>query len=326
MKARRWLVRLYPRAWRQRYGEEFEVLLEECLHSPIDVLDILLGALDAHLGLGHEMNWRLMNMVNKLRTTLWMVFAGYIGFVIGGLSLYGLVDDSPAVPLMKANASISAAWKAIQIGSAISLLAVVIGGLPLALTVIRRALTSSRRDLRLLLVPVIAFLVFVLYVFFLAAIANGWLHISGVVQSVTPDNFPPGNRLLLSGLMLVFVLGAIASTAAVWKILSNTTEEETTLSLLGYKASVKLYEYAYPPAVITGLGMLLMLVATLIFGWLAQSALPGWFAGDFGLLLINTMLSFGITITIMVLSTALAFFGLVRGYPAWKGNSLSTLR
>jgi hypothetical protein len=322
MNAHSWLVRLYPRAWRQRYGVEFEALLEECLHSPLDVLDILLGALDAHLGLAYEMNWRLMNMVNKLRTTLWMVFAGYIGFVIGGLSLYGLVDDSPAVPLMKTSASISAAWTAIQIGSAISLLAVVAGGLPIALTVVRRAFTSSRRDLRLLLVPVVAFLVFVLYVLFLASIANGWLQLPGVAQSVTPDNFPLGNRLLLGGLMLVFVLGAVASTAAVWKILSNT-EEESTLSLLGHKTSVRLYEYAYPQAVITGLGMLLMLAATLIFGWLAYSALPGWFAGNFGLLLTNTTLSFGITITIMILSTALAIFGLARGYSAWKGNSLS---
>jgi len=318
MNARSWLIRLYPRAWRQRYGEEFEALLEECLCSPLDILDILLGALDAHLELAHETNWRMMNVVNKLRTTIWMVFAGYIGFVIGGLSLYGLVDDSPAAPLMKTDPSLFAAWRAVQIGSAISLLAVVAGGLPLAYTVTRRALTSSRRDLRLLLVPVAAFLAFMLYGVLLASIANGWLQIPGVAQRVSPDNFPTGNRLLLGGLMLVFVLGAIASTAAVWKILSNTEEEESTLAFLGYKASVKLYEFAYPPAVIAALGMLLMLVATLTFGWLAYSALPGWFAGNYGLLLTNTTVSFGITLTIMILSTALAFFGVRRGYPAWK--------
>lgn len=45
--------------------------------------------------------------------------------------------------------------------------------------------------------------------------------------------------------MLVFVLGAFASTVAVWKILTNT-EQESTLSLLGHETSVKLYEYAYP--------------------------------------------------------------------------------
>ena len=44
MNVRSWLVRLYPRSWRERYGDEFEILLEECLHSPLDVLDIFLGA------------------------------------------------------------------------------------------------------------------------------------------------------------------------------------------------------------------------------------------------------------------------------------------
>jgi hypothetical protein len=43
------LVALYPRPWRERYGEEFEALLAECLHSPLDIVDIFLGALDAHL-------------------------------------------------------------------------------------------------------------------------------------------------------------------------------------------------------------------------------------------------------------------------------------
>jgi len=49
MNVRAWLVALYPRSWRKRYAVEFEALLEHCLHTPLDVLDIMLGALDAHL-------------------------------------------------------------------------------------------------------------------------------------------------------------------------------------------------------------------------------------------------------------------------------------
>ncbi len=45
------LIRLYPARWRARYGDEFEVLLEERPLGPYDVADILLGALDAHLRL-----------------------------------------------------------------------------------------------------------------------------------------------------------------------------------------------------------------------------------------------------------------------------------
>ena len=50
------IVRLYPGAWRERYGDEMEALLAERPLGPFDVVDLLLGAFDAHLhlrGLGH---------------------------------------------------------------------------------------------------------------------------------------------------------------------------------------------------------------------------------------------------------------------------------
>ncbi len=160
-------------------------------------------------------------MVNKLRTTILIVFVAYIAFIVGGLSLVGLVDDSPAAVLMKTDAALSSAWMTIAVASVIALLAVVAGGMPLAVTLIQRALTTSRRTLRLLLVPPVSFMVLALYGLFMASLAFGWLHIPGIVQIVSPDHFPLGNRLLLGGLMLVFVLGAIASTAAVWKAVSG---------------------------------------------------------------------------------------------------------
>ena len=43
------LLRLYPRQWRDRYGEEFEELLEQRPPSARHRLDIVRGALDAHL-------------------------------------------------------------------------------------------------------------------------------------------------------------------------------------------------------------------------------------------------------------------------------------
>ncbi|HSB90081.1 MAG TPA: hypothetical protein VLD63_08665 [Anaerolineales bacterium] len=306
-------MKLYPRAWRERYGEEFEALLEECLHSPLDVVDIALGALDVHLGLGHEVNWRSMNMVNKRRTAILLVFAGYIGFVVAGLSLYGLVDDSPAAPLLQTNAALALAWHAVQAAAVVALAAIVVGGLPLALTVIRRAVTTSRRDLRWLLVPVAAFLAVALYGGLLAAVAFGAVQIPGVARSVAPDNFPVGNRTLLGGFMVVFAAGAAASTMAVWKVVSNSEAEVGTLTLGGRTTSVQLYQLAFPLSVVAAACMLVMLAGTLTFGWLAGSALPQWFAGNYGLLLTPTTLSFGLTVAIMVLSTAAAVVGLMRG-------------
>jgi hypothetical protein len=43
------LLRLYPRAWRERYGDEMVALLESEPTSMLDHLDLMRGALDAHL-------------------------------------------------------------------------------------------------------------------------------------------------------------------------------------------------------------------------------------------------------------------------------------
>jgi hypothetical protein len=43
------LIRLYPRAWRDRYEDEFLALLEERPPKIGDTVDIVRGALDAHL-------------------------------------------------------------------------------------------------------------------------------------------------------------------------------------------------------------------------------------------------------------------------------------
>lgn len=43
------LLNLYPRSWRNRYEAEFRAMLEEHPISPMEALDIVLGAADAHL-------------------------------------------------------------------------------------------------------------------------------------------------------------------------------------------------------------------------------------------------------------------------------------
>ncbi|MGD0611581.1 MAG: hypothetical protein ABSB41_08695 [Anaerolineales bacterium] len=317
-KVRPWLISLYPPAWRDRYAAEFDALLEQCLRSPLDVVDVFLGAMDARLQLlnGENVNWRMMNMLNKLRTTILIVFAAYIGFIIAGFSLVGLADDSPMIPLMKTNFALAAAWTTIQIGAVVALLAVVIGGLPLALTIIRRALAVDRRNLGLLLVPVLSFLALILYIGFVFSVATGRILIPGVVQVVQPGNFPPGNRLIMEGLMLVFVLGAIASTLAVWKAISNTDVEQETFRAVGRPLTVKIYMFAYVPAVITTLSMLVILVATLTWGWLSFTALPQVFAGNFGPWGTSTQVWFYGIAVLMGICTLAAFLGLARSRSA----------
>jgi hypothetical protein len=44
----KWLLRLYPAAWRERYGEEFGAVLASQRASLGLVLDVIAGAIDAH--------------------------------------------------------------------------------------------------------------------------------------------------------------------------------------------------------------------------------------------------------------------------------------
>jgi hypothetical protein len=84
------LVRLYPPAWRERYGDELEAVLEDRPPGPFDVADLLAGALDAHLhlhGLGHRserrqgipMSLRLAGLAAAVSGGLWALFFTMVG-------------------------------------------------------------------------------------------------------------------------------------------------------------------------------------------------------------------------------------------------------
>ena len=317
-EVRTWLARLYPRAWRERYADEFEALLEQCLHSPLDVVDILLGAVDAHLLLlnGNNLTWRMMNMLNKLRTSILIVFAAYIGFIVAGMALVGLLDDSPMIPFMQVNLAPELAMTIIRLGAVVALVAIVVGGMPLAITVIRRALTIERGNLRLLLVPVVSFLALVLYVGFIFLVASGRIQIAGVIRAVGPGNFPLGNRLMLGGAMLIFILGAIASTLAVWRIIARTDIERASFRALGQDLNISIYKFAYIPAVTAAVCMVIMLIATIVWSGLVFSALPQVFFGDYGLWQTSTQpWVYGI-IAVMLVCSIIALLGVARGRSA----------
>jgi hypothetical protein len=92
------LVRLYPAAWRDRYGDELAALLEDRPPGPFDVADLVLCAIDAHLhlrGLGNRsehrkgipMSLRLAGLAAILGGGLWITF-----FVIVSFSYTGSAD------------------------------------------------------------------------------------------------------------------------------------------------------------------------------------------------------------------------------------------
>jgi hypothetical protein len=95
------LIRLYPAAWRARYGDEFAALLEERPLGPLDVADILLGAFDAQLrlrgkdtgiahGKGFLMSLRIGGIAAVFGAALWAM----AGVVNSGV----IVDVDATIP------------------------------------------------------------------------------------------------------------------------------------------------------------------------------------------------------------------------------------
>jgi hypothetical protein len=93
---KRWLVRLYPRAWRQRYEAEFTALLEQQTLTVADVIDVLRGALDAH-GVA-QIDWMkegvMRTNVAQLRIILLLAIGGVLVLrsVLRADVLLGVVD------------------------------------------------------------------------------------------------------------------------------------------------------------------------------------------------------------------------------------------
>lgn len=94
------LLRLYPRAWRARYGDEFVALLEKEGTGPRVVMNVLAGAFDARVSprsrggmavdgpLGPNVLWVARGApARKFEPGSWPYFAGAM---VAGLAVHGI--------------------------------------------------------------------------------------------------------------------------------------------------------------------------------------------------------------------------------------------
>lgn len=151
------LLRLYPHAWRDRYEDEVAAVLAAHHVTYWTVLDVLLGALDAHL---HRdlLPGRLTSMAHRIRTSEITIFCAFVLFCIAWLPL-GLVRDPLPV------------WQAATVGHPAQLVAltilglaylvaaaaILVGGLPLLISALAQSINARRwRLLALFIVPLLA--------------------------------------------------------------------------------------------------------------------------------------------------------------------------
>ncbi len=295
-RAVRWLLALYPAAWRERYAEEFLALLEDYPLSLLGVLDVLLGALDAHLH-ADAMFGRMIAMLERLRATAITVFCAYIAFVVAGLAYAKLTEDT--LSQFNAYQALALTFHTIQAGSVIALLAVLAGGLPIALAAVRQAMARRRwRPLLLFAVPPVSLAVWLGYTLVLVDVVAPTTDLS--IHTM------PGRIAGLAWIAL-FQLAAVASTAAV------------VVAVRQSDISPQLYQFAARiPAVITTLAMAVMCLATIAWGLALRANLPQIFNGDQGFFWLGskTAVSWLVIVVVMALATAIAAAATLRGLSA----------
>jgi hypothetical protein len=134
------LVRLYPRAWRDRYEEEFLALLAERPPTFGDLVDTVRGALDAHLNHQGDVEpspWthRLPGLLALIAGTMWSaVFLAFVFWQDGAWAVAVLIPVSLFLMFLSLPGDYMAAHgRQIAVALAVIGLCIVVANLPYSL-------------------------------------------------------------------------------------------------------------------------------------------------------------------------------------------------
>jgi hypothetical protein len=300
MKIEHSLLRLYPHTWRERYEEEFLAMLEQRPISLLDGIDLFFGALDAHLHpefgtTGMSLFERMMRMISTLRRSLLTIFCAYVGFILAGLAFQKMTEYDDFVNAARTHSVVGLSFNLVVIGSVVALLAILAGGLPIAIAVIRSAFAQKRRGpLLLLAVPILAFSVFLGTTLLLEALHRPGNHLSPVWQMFL-------SRGVFFGLLIA---AAITSAGALCFAVARS------------EISEKLLRFALLPSILATISMALMLAATIIWGLGLRDGAPQLFAGHDGIVGSSTTGTWLGIVIAMAIATVLAAVSLMRGFSA----------
>ncbi len=218
-RAQRWAraaLRLYPRAWRARYGVEVAALLADHRASLWTLLDVLLGALDAHL---HRdlLPERIVSMAHRIRTSEIAIFCAYILFFIPWLALLRIPDPLPEWHAdVAAHPELAPLFSAMEIAGYIAFLAIAAGALPIGFAALRQAFAARRHAV---LLPLgLAALLVVLYVALSAVV---FVIISGRPGTgIRP--LRPGDAVLSLVWLAASLIGAVAGPYLVARAIARS--------------------------------------------------------------------------------------------------------
>lgn len=226
------------------------------------------------------------------------VFAAYIAFVVAGMVFAKMVEYDDFSDVTHGNILITVAFNTLVAGAYIALLAVVVGGAPLAFAAARYAIATRRwRILALLAAPLLAFAALIGYAALVGSVLEPTFH--------TGNGVTPGNVVLFLGLGLVFVLGAALSVYGVARAVRES------------EISPRLLAFARIPALITTLAMAVVTGALIVWGFALRAAAPDLFGAGEGILETNVALNWLCVMLVMAFATIIAIIAMTRN----AGNS-----
>ena len=291
-----WLVRLYPRAWRDRYEEEFVAMLEQGRSSIRDLFDVALGVVDAWLRPQVIYEGRLV-MVARMRGAVLAVLWAWASLVVAGVGFRKLTEYHGFVRVARDDVLVGVAFDVVVVGAVVALAAVTVGGVPVAYAALRESLVEGRKDVPLLLcVPLLCGARFVGYVLVLVKVIYPALGRTAVHGTV--------NVALFLSLVGAFMLAALASAWAV------------TAAVGRIEVGSRILRFAIYAAAVAAVAMTVVLVGTTVWGLGLLAQAPGLFSADEGILATPTYATWLVIVVVMAVSTAVALVASIRGLRA----------
>lgn len=133
------LLRLYPAAWRARYQDELEAVLEQHTITFATIVDLLWGALDARLDPAFTSK-RMFRPMSRLRVSAVALFLTFAAFILGYGAFTRLTDPrAPFLDAAQTHPDLLIALNVITAATALGLLALAFGGVPIVLDIALQA-------------------------------------------------------------------------------------------------------------------------------------------------------------------------------------------
>jgi hypothetical protein len=292
------ILHLYPRAFRDRYEHELQALLEQNPPSCGDILDLLVGVCDAYLHpqLGTASmtcSERITRMFRTLRCSVLTIFCAYVGIILAGIAFQKLTEYDDFQEVARADPVVGLSFTLVLVAAVAALLAVLAGGLPVAVAVVRSALARKRaRSLFLLILPILAFC---------ALLGITWL-----LKTINTSETPPVAQIFFQrGLFFgMFALAAIGSPAAL------------CLAVIQSEISERLLRFTLLAFALATCAMVVILASTLVWGLGLSTLHSHLFTSNNGLLSTSTAGTWLGIVIAMAAATGVAIVALRRGWSA----------